>query len=122
MYYSEEVDHEPVFVKTSQPEFNYPSGSQNVQTTYHGDGGFSISSPLLRLAAAVHYADGNILLTEYLNDKSRMMIHRTILERLETIAGFLTWDQRSLPGCDQGRATGVDGGRLHVFGISSLFA
>lgn len=93
MYYSEEVDHEPVFVKTSQPEFNYPSGSQNVKTTYHGDGGFLLASPLLRLAAAVHYADGNILLTEYLNDKSRMMIHRTILERLGTIAGFLTWDQ-----------------------------
>ncbi len=92
IYYSEEVGHEPVFVKTGQPEFNYPSGSQNVQTTYHGDGGFLISSPLLRLAAALHYADGNILLTEYLNDKSRMMIHRSIMERLETIAGFLSWD------------------------------
>jgi uncharacterized membrane protein (UPF0182 family) len=91
IYYSE-VAHEPVFVKTSQPEFNYPSGSQNVQTTYHGDGGFLISSPLMRLAAALHYADGNILLTEYLNDKSRMMIHRSIAERLETVAGFLTWD------------------------------
>jgi uncharacterized membrane protein (UPF0182 family) len=91
IYYSE-VAHEPVFVKTSQPEFNYPSGSANVQTTYHGDGGFLISSPLMRLAAALHYADGNILLTEYLNDKSRMMIHRSITERLETIAGFLSWD------------------------------
>jgi uncharacterized membrane protein (UPF0182 family) len=92
IYYSEEVGHEPVFVKTGQPEFNYPSGSQNVQTTYHGEGGFPISSALLRLAAAVHYADGNILLTEYLNDKSRMMIHRSVLERLGTIAGFLNWD------------------------------
>ncbi len=91
IYYSE-VAHEPVFVKTSQPEFNYPSGSENVQTTYHGDGGFLISSPLMRLAAALHYADGNILLTEYLNNKSRMMIHRSIAERLETVAGFLTWD------------------------------
>ena len=92
IYYSEERDHEPVFVKTGQPEFNYPSGSQNVQTTYHGDGGFLISSPLMRLAAALHYADGNILLTEYLNGQSRMMIHRSILERLNTIAGFLGWD------------------------------
>ena len=92
IYYSEETNHEPVFVKTGQPEFNYPSGSQNVQTTYHGDGGFLISSPLLRLAAALHYADGNILLTEYLNDKSRMMIHRSIMERVQTIAGFLNWD------------------------------
>jgi hypothetical protein len=90
-YYGE-VEHEPVFVKTGQPEFNYPSGSQNVQTTYQGEGGFLISSPLMRLAAALHYADGNILLTEYLNGQSRMMIHRSIMERLETIAGFLSWD------------------------------
>jgi uncharacterized membrane protein (UPF0182 family) len=91
MYYGE-VEHEPVFVKTGQPEFNYPAGSQNVQTTYHGDGGFLVSSPLMRLAAALHYADGNILLTEYLNSTSRMMIHRSIMERLDTIAGFLSWD------------------------------
>ncbi len=93
LYYGEAADSDqPVFVKTGQPEFDYPSGSQNVQTTYHGDGGFLVSSPLMRLAAAMHYADGNILLTEYLNDKSRMMIHRSIMDRLETIAGFLTWD------------------------------
>jgi uncharacterized membrane protein (UPF0182 family) len=91
IYYSE-VAHEPVFVNTSQPEFNYPSGSENVQTTYKGAGGFPISSPLIRLAAALHYTDGNILLTEYLNDKSRMMIRRSIQERLATVAGFLTWD------------------------------
>lgn len=92
IYYSKEVGHEPVFVKTSQPEFDYPSGSQNVQTTYKGVGGFPIDSALTRVAAAVHYADGNILLTEYLNSQSRMMIHRTITERLQTIAGFLNWD------------------------------
>jgi len=92
IYYSE-TTNEPVFVKTSQPEFNYPAGSaKSVQTTYNGTGGFPISSPLLRLAAALHYGDANILLTEYLNDKSRMMIHRSILKRLQTIAGFLTWD------------------------------
>ena len=93
IYFSEVTpEHEPVFVDTSQPEFNYPSGSENVQTTYKGDGGFPISSPLTRLAAAVEFGDGNILLTEYLNSKSRMMIHRSIMERLSTIAGFLTWD------------------------------
>ncbi len=91
IYYSE-VAHEPVFVDTGQPEFNYPSGSENVQTTYKGDGGFLISSPFARLAAAVHYGDANILLTEYLTNKSRMMIHRPILDRLGAIAGFLTWD------------------------------
>ncbi len=91
IYYSE-VAHEPVFVDTGQPEFNYPSGSQQpINTAYQGTGGFFVS-PLMRLAAAVYYGDLNTLLTSYLTDRSRMMIHRPILERLSTLAGFLTWD------------------------------
>ena len=91
IYYSE-VAHEPVFVDTRQPEFNYPSGSQEpVNTTYRGTGGFFVS-PLMRLAAAVYYGDLNTLLTNYLTDRSRMMVHRAIIERLSTLAGFLTWD------------------------------
>jgi hypothetical protein len=91
LYYSE-VAHEPVYVNTNQQEFNYPSGSQSVYTNYSGTGGFPISSPLMRLAAAVQYGDMNVLLTSYLSDKSRAMIHRPILDRLQTLAGFLTWD------------------------------
>ena len=90
IYYSEEA-HEPVFVDTSQPEFNYPSGSQSVYTAYNGSGGIPIS-PLTRLATAVSYGDLNTLLTSYMTGKSRMMIHRPIADRLHTLAGFLTWD------------------------------
>jgi len=90
IYYSEEA-HEPVFVDTSQPEFNYPSGSQSVYTTYSGSGGIPVT-PLNRLAATVSYGDLNTLLTDYMTGKSRMMIHRPIMERLHTLAGFLTWD------------------------------
>ena len=91
IYYGE-VAHEPVFVDTAQPEFNYPSGSDTVPTHYTGSGGFPISSPLLRLAAALEYGDLNIILPSPLTGTSRMMIHRAILQRLETVAGFLTWD------------------------------
>ena len=91
IYYSE-IAHEPVFVDTAQQEFNYPSGSESVYTRYAGTGGFPISSPLLRLAAAVQYGDLNIVLPSPLTGSSRMMIHRAILERLTKLAGFLTWD------------------------------
>jgi uncharacterized membrane protein (UPF0182 family) len=91
IYYSE-VAHEPVFVDTSQKEFDYPSGGNSVETTYSGTGGFEIGSPLTRLAAAVEYGDLNLLLTEYLNSGSRMMIHRQVVERLHKLAGFVKWD------------------------------
>ncbi len=91
IYYSE-VAHEPVYVDTSQQEFNYPSGAQSQYTTYAGSGGFPISSLLMRTAAAVYYGDFNVLLTSYLTDHSRMMIHRSIENRLHRLAGFLNWD------------------------------
>ena len=90
--YFGEISHEPVFVDTNQQEFNFPSGGKTEYTAYTGPGGFSVSSFFTRLAAAIHYGDANILLTSYLNSKSRMMIHRPILQRLSTLAGFLTWD------------------------------
>lgn len=92
IYYGE-VTHEPVFVRTRQPEFNYPSGAGNVETRYEGKGGFPISSPLLRLAAAVSTGDWNILLTSYLDPESRMMVSRKVRDRLSRLAGFLDWER-----------------------------
>ncbi|MFL6353989.1 MAG: UPF0182 family protein [Bryobacteraceae bacterium] len=91
IYYGE-VAHEPVFVDTAQPEFNYPSRTESVYTRYSGTGGFPISSPLLRMAAAIEYGDLNVILPSPLTASTRMMIHRPILQRLRTLAGFLTWD------------------------------
>jgi uncharacterized membrane protein (UPF0182 family) len=91
LYYGE-VTHEPVFVRTGQNEFNFPSGSENVHSRYDGLGGFPISSLGLRLAAALSGGEWNILLTGYLAPESRMMIHRQVGARLEEIAGFLQWD------------------------------
>ncbi len=91
LYYGENV-HDPVFVRTAQPEFDYPAGDRNVETRYEGKGGFPISSFLMRTAAAVSRGDWNILLTGYLTPESRMMIHRNVTERLSTLANFLAWD------------------------------
>ncbi|MCS6952197.1 MAG: UPF0182 family protein [Bryobacterales bacterium] len=91
IYYGEVV-HEPVFVRTAQEEFSYPSGADNVFTRYQGRGGFPIAPLWLRVAAAIRYGDYNILLTGYLTPESRMMIRRNVRQRLATLAGFITWD------------------------------
>ncbi len=90
--YFGELQQEPVFVDTAQEEFDYPSGADNAKTRYAGKGGFPISSLLMRAAAAIHFGDSNIILTGYLTDNSRMMIHRRVRERLATLAPYLTWD------------------------------
>ena len=91
-FYYGEFQHEPVFVDTAQEEFDYPKGSDNAKTRYAGKGGFPISSLLMRAAAALHFSDSNIVLTGYLTDHSRMMIHRRVRERLQALAPYLTWD------------------------------
>jgi len=91
LYYGE-LQHEPVFVDTAQQEFNYPQGSENAQVRYAGRGGFPISSLVMRVAAAVHFGDSNIVLTGYLTEHSRMMIHRRVRERLQTMTPYLNWD------------------------------
>lgn len=91
IYYGEVV-HEPVFVRTGQPEFNYPSGADNVHSRYEGRGGFPISSLGVRLAAVLAGGDWNMLLTGYLAPESRMMIRRRVADRLNELAGFIHWD------------------------------
>jgi len=91
LYYGE-LQQDPVFVDTAQQEFNYPQGSDNAFGRYQGKGGFPISSLLMRASAALHFGDSNIVLTGYLTEHSRMMIHRRVRERLQTLAPYLRWD------------------------------
>lgn len=91
LYYGEQT-HEPIFVRTSQPEFNYPAGADNVHSQYEGKGGIPIASFPMRLAAALEYGDWKILLTSYFTGESRMLIRRDVRHRLETIANFIEWD------------------------------
>jgi len=106
IYYGEQ-SHEPVFVDTSQGEFNYPSNVStaanastgaagapggDVEIHYDGKGGFPISGYLMRLIASWAQGDWNIALSNALVPGSRMMIHRKVPERLAELAEFITWD------------------------------
>ena len=69
-----------------------------------------------------HYGDATIVLTSYLNENSRMMIHRRVRERLETLAPYLQWDQDPyLVVTPEGRE-GLDARWLHHVGCVSVFA
>ncbi|HEY7338794.1 MAG TPA: UPF0182 family protein [Bryobacteraceae bacterium] len=92
IYYGEAA-HEPVFVGTNYPEFNYPSGSGDVPTRYSGAGGFGIGGAGSRLIASIAEGDWNIALTSAFTPETRMMIHRRVLDRLGTLAAFIQWDQ-----------------------------
>lgn len=90
--YFGEVVQEPVFVHSGQEEFDYPSGQDNVFTRYEGSGGIPVGSTFMRAAAAIWQADYNILLTTLIREDTRMMIRRKVRDRVEALAGFVSWD------------------------------
>ena len=81
-----------VIVKASTPEFDYPKGDKNVYANYHGTGGIPIGSLAERTLFSWYFGDMNILLSNYITGQSRVMIHRNIQERVNTIAPFLLLD------------------------------
>ena len=81
-----------VIVKGSVPEFDYPKGKDNVYTIYSGRDGIGIGSMARRSLFAWQFDDPNILLTEYITNGSRILLHRNIQDRVRTIAPFLGLD------------------------------
>ncbi|MGH9486259.1 MAG: UPF0182 family protein [Terriglobales bacterium] len=91
LYFAEDTTV-PVYVDTTQPEFDYPKGDDNAYTTYSGSAGVVLSNSMLRLAAAIQQNDINVILTHYFTARTRLLLHRQVLDRVETIAPFLTYD------------------------------
>jgi len=81
-----------VIVKGNTPEFDYPRGRDNVYTAYGGADGVAVGDLARRTLFAWQYGDVNILLTGYIASESRILLHRNIQERVETIAPFLGLD------------------------------
>ena len=92
IYYGE-LTKDYVIVKTLQKEFDYPSGEKNVFSTYNGTGGVVMDSFLKRLLFSMRFGDINLLLTGYTTSKSKIMMHRQIMERAYTIAPYLRYDR-----------------------------
>ena len=59
---------------------------------YDGLGGVQLSSPLRRLAAALHFTDLNLLISSNLDGRSRILFNRDIRDRVEKAALFPQWD------------------------------
>lgn len=91
IYYGEGTQ-DYVFVKTTENEFSYPSGDENVFTSYEGTGGVLMDSALKRLAFALRLSDINIMLSPALTNESRVLLYRNIGERVRQVAPFLTYD------------------------------
>jgi hypothetical protein len=91
IYYGE-VSNEYVFVRTKSQEIDYPSGDENVYTTYQGQGGVQVGSFWRRLLLSIRFGSYRILLSPEISSESRVLFHRQIGERVRRIAPFFRFD------------------------------
>jgi uncharacterized protein len=102
IYYGEETDGY-VIVKGTSPEFDYPQGKDNVYARYEGTGGVPVGGISRRTLFAWYFKDLNLLLTSYITGDSRVMMRRTIQDRVRTIAPFLRLDRDPYVVVSEGR-------------------
>ncbi|HEY0699299.1 MAG TPA: UPF0182 family protein, partial [Micromonospora sp.] len=85
-------------------EFDRPEGEGgDTSYTYTGSGGVSIGSFGRRLLYAIKEQESNFLLSDAVNDKSRLLYVRNARDRVEKVAPFLTLDGDPYPAVVDGR-------------------
>ena len=82
-----------VFVKTGAQEFDYSTDFNEYHNPYAGTAGIPIGGALQRLAWVIYFNSPiQIGTTSYLTSTSRVLLHRNITDRLNTLAPFITFD------------------------------
>jgi uncharacterized protein len=102
IYFGEESSGYRI-VNSGVPEFDYPSGDENVYTRYDGHGDVVLDGWLKRLVFAWQQGDLNILISDYVRADSRIQVWRQIQTRIAKLAPFLTLDHDPYPVIDDGR-------------------
>ncbi len=90
--YFGELTNYYVIVDTLQKEFDYPLGQKNVFTRYRGKAGVPLNSYFRKVLFSMRFGDVNIVLSKYITNRSRILFHRNIEDRVRTIAPFLKYD------------------------------
>ncbi len=92
IYYGELTD-EYVVANSKEKEFDYPSGDANQYVDYAGTGGVEVSNFFRKLIFGYKFDGTKFLFSGYQDEDSRVMFNRDILERVNRVAPFLTFDR-----------------------------
>lgn len=91
IYYGELTDTH-VIVNSREEEFDYPSGEENIYVQYEGKGGVPISNLWRKFLFGWKFDGTRLFLSSYPKNDSRIMFHREVKNRIQTLAPFLIYD------------------------------
>ncbi|MGB4582432.1 MAG: UPF0182 family protein [Coriobacteriia bacterium] len=106
LYFGEQTTNY-VIVDTDLPEFDYPVGDSNAETSYTGTGGIEIGGGIRRAAFALRFSAPQILFSGYIRSDSQVLFRRSITERIEALAPWLYADSDPYPVIVDGRVVWV---------------
>jgi uncharacterized membrane protein (UPF0182 family) len=92
IYYGE-LTYDHVIVNTTEEEFDYPSGEENVYIHYPGKGGVQLSNLWRKFIYGYKFDGTRLFVSDYPTPESRIMFHRQIKQRVRTLAPFLQYDE-----------------------------
>ena len=100
--YFGELTNDYVIVNTDEQEFDYPMGDTLQTTSYEGTAGIRLSF-FNKLLYSIREQSLNMLVSGSLNDESRIILNRNIMERTRKIAPFLLYDEDPYAVISEGR-------------------
>lgn len=89
--YFGELSDDYIIVNTDEDEFDYPNGTENAYTKYEGTAGIRLG-PVNRLMFAIREGSLKILVSTNVNNDSRMIINRNVMDRVKKIMPYLSYD------------------------------
>ena len=91
-------------VGTDRQEVDYVSDSgETVPFAYDGEGGVRLNSFVRKAAFALRFGDIDPLISDFVQDDSRLIFLRDVRQRVETLAPFLRYDSDPYPVILDGR-------------------
>jgi len=90
--YFGELSNEYCFVNTKNKEFDYPAGDKNMYCEYKGGGQILVGSLFKKILFALRFSEPKILFSQDITNKSRLMYHRNVMERIKLCAPLVYFD------------------------------
>jgi uncharacterized membrane protein (UPF0182 family) len=105
IYFGEVADVPFVMTNTGTQELDFDGAEPGY--TYDGQGGIPVGNILQRAIFAWRFKDVNLLISGLINPDSRIMIYRSLEERVPKPAPFLTFDNDPYLAVVSGRVTWI---------------
>ncbi|MGM0531365.1 MAG: UPF0182 family protein [Bacteroidota bacterium] len=102
IYYGE-ASRTHVVANSKTEEFDYPSGEENMYTSYEGSGGVQLSNTWRKFMYGWKFDGTKFFFSSYPDKDSRIMFNREIKSRAEKVAPFLEYDNDPYPVLADGK-------------------